>query len=84
VLFHGVVGQVASQFRLDPRYVVLELSPWLMIAAGILCFAPVAWSSGRDPDSRYYPRARHAYMAWGLTLYLLGLALAAMVSQLAA
>jgi hypothetical protein len=43
---------------------------------------PVAVSAGMSPASRYYPRGRRAYLGWGLTLYLLGFALATQVSQL--
>jgi hypothetical protein len=43
----------------------------------------VVVSAGRDPESRFYPRARGAYLGWGVTLYLLGLALASQVAQLA-
>jgi hypothetical protein len=35
-----------------------------------------------SPASRYYPRGRKAYLGWGLTLYLLGFALATQVGQL--
>jgi hypothetical protein len=41
-------------------------------------------SIGRRPDSRLYPRARNAYAAWGISCYLLGLALATQVAQIAA
>ncbi|MEA2390552.1 MAG: hypothetical protein QOK31_661 [Solirubrobacteraceae bacterium] len=83
VLWHRVLSEIAAEFRLDLDYVVSELSPWILIAAGILFFVPVAWSAGRDPDSRFYPRARGAYLGWGVTLYLLGVGLASQVAQLA-
>ncbi len=41
---------------------------------------PVAWSAGRRPDSRLYPRFRNVYMGWGVSLYLMGLALASQVA----
>lgn len=81
-LWHRVVLDIASEFRLDPRYLVAEWTPWLLIAAGLAFFAPVAWSAGSDPESRWYPRSRNAYAGWGITLYLLGFALAAQVGQL--
>jgi hypothetical protein len=82
-LFHDVIGDIAAEFRLDFVYFVAEWSPWLLIAAGLAFLAPVAWSAGRDSEDRWYPRARNAYAGWGITLYLLGLALAAQVAQIA-
>ena len=38
---------------------------------------PVVVSIGRAPGSRLYPRGRNAYAAWGVSLYLLGIVLAA-------
>ena len=82
VFFHRVVGDIASEFRLEFEYLVAEWSPWVLIAAGLVFWLPVAWSAGRDPDSRWYPRARDAYAGWGVTLYLLGLALGVQVAQI--
>jgi hypothetical protein len=83
VVFHRVLGEVLAGFRLDLGYLLAVLSPWLLIAAGIGFLIPVAWSAGADPEGRFYPRARGAYLGWGLTLYLLGVGLAGMVAQLA-
>ena len=55
---------------------VSELSPWCLLIVGIAFLVPVAVSVGRDPESRLYPRARRAYIAWGTVLYLLGVILA--------
>ena len=56
------------------------LTGWLayaLIAVGLLFFIPVLISIGRRPDSRLYPRARNAWAGWGVSCYLLGVALAA-------
>jgi hypothetical protein len=82
LLFSRVIGDIASQFRWDVKYLVSEWSPWALIALGIVFFVPVALSTGRDPESRLYPRARAAYFGWGITLYVLGLALGSQVAQL--
>lgn len=82
LVFHRVLGDVLAGFRLDLGYLLAVLSPWLLIAAGIAFLAPVAWSAGADPEGRFYPRARAAYLGWGLTLYLLGVGLASMIAQL--
>jgi hypothetical protein len=82
-LWHRVIADIAGEFRFDVNYLVAEWSPWVLIALGLAFAAPVAWSAGRDPESRWYPRARNAYAGWGITLYLLGVALATQVAQIA-
>jgi hypothetical protein len=77
-----VITVVASQFRVDARYFLAECSPWVLIVLGIAFLLPVALSAGRDPEGRFYPRARLAYLGWGVTLYLLGFGLASQVAQL--
>ena len=81
VLFHRVIADIASQFRLDGRYFV-EWAPWVLLVLGLAFLLPVAYSSGLDPDSRHFPRYRRAYAGWGITLYLLGIGLAVQVAQL--
>jgi len=83
LLFHRLVADIASEFRLDFRYLVAEWSPWFLMAVGLAFFLPVALSAGGDPEGRFYPRARNAYAGWGITLYLLGLLLAVQVAQIA-
>jgi hypothetical protein len=83
ILWHRAIAAVAADFRVDIPY----LTGWIayaMIAIGLLFFVPVLVSIGRKPDSRLYPRARNAYAAWGISCYLLGLALATQVAQIAA
>ena len=82
VLFYGVVADVASEFQLTLEYLVSGWTPWILILAGLAFIFPVAWSAGRDPESKWYPRARRAYAGWGISLYLLGFALATQVSQI--
>jgi hypothetical protein len=76
LLFRHVVEVLAdAQPRLELHYLSGWL-PWCLLIAGLLFLVPVAWSSGMDPDSRWFPRARAAYAGWGVTLYLLGFLLA--------
>jgi|ERR671923_1318083 hypothetical protein len=82
ILWHRVIADVASEFRLDVRYLISEWSPWVLIVLGLLFALPVVISAGRDPDSRWYPRSRNAYAGWGITLYLLGIGLATQVAQI--
>lgn len=81
LLWRRAIAAVASGFRFDPAYLAGWV-PWVLIGLGVLFLVPVAWSAGRDPDSRWYPRARNAYLAWGVTLYLCGCALATQVAQI--
>jgi hypothetical protein len=83
ILWHRAISAVARDFRVEIPY----LTGWLayaMIAAGLLFFVPVLLSIGRKPGTRLYPRARNAYAGWGVSLYLLGIALATQVAQIAA
>ena len=83
LLWHRAIAAVAHDFRMDLPY----LTGWLayaLIAAGLLFFIPVLISIGRRPDSRFYPRARNAWAGWGVSCYLLGIALATQVAQIAA
>ncbi len=61
---------------------LLAVTPWALIVLGLLFLVPVALSDGRDPESRWYPRARNAYAGWGISLYLLGVILGSQVAQL--
>jgi hypothetical protein len=81
VIWHRVLGDILASFRWDPIYVLSELSPWLLLIVGIAFLVPVAVSVGRSPESRLYPRARQAYVAWGTVAYLLGLILAIEVTE---
>jgi len=83
LLFHGLVKDIAAEFRLDLVYLVAEWAPWALIAAGLAFAAPVVWSSGRDPDGRWYPRSRNAYAGWASVLYLLGMLLGVQVAAVA-
>jgi hypothetical protein len=79
LLWHRPMAAVAQDFQLDVDY----LSGWTgyaLLASGLAFLAPVVLSIGRAPPSRLYPRARKAYAAWGICLYLLGFAIATQVA----
>ena len=80
-LWWQVIVDVAAAYRFDPKYFV-GWAPWALMVMGILFFIPVAWSEGRDPEGRFYPRARNAYMGWGVTLYVLGFLIAWQVARI--
>jgi len=81
VLWHRAIAAVSAGFRLDVNYLTGWI-PFVLILIGIGFLVPVAVSAGRDPESRWYPHARKAYLGWGVTLYLLGCALATQVAQI--
>jgi hypothetical protein len=84
ILWHRAIVLIAEDFRVELEYLLTGWLGYGLIAAGLLFFVPVLFSIGRDPDSRLYPRSRNALMGWGVSCYLLGLALAVQVAQIAA
>jgi hypothetical protein len=81
VLWHRAISAVTSHFRVEAQY----LTGWVayaMIVVGLVFLVPVLLSIGRHPESRLYPRSRNALLGWGISCYLLGLALATQVAQL--
>jgi hypothetical protein len=83
VLWHRAIWIISSDFRFDSEYLVSGWTGYMLIGLGLLFMVPVVASIGRNPDSRLYPRSRNAYFGWGVTLYILGLALAAQVAAVA-
>jgi hypothetical protein len=80
VLWHRAIAVMASDFRLEVDYLLTGWLGYGLIALGLLCLLPVAWSAGRNPGSRLYPRMRNAYLGWGMSLYLMGFAVATQVA----
>ena len=74
---------IAEEFRLEFEYLVTGWTAYALIGVGLLFLVPVVVSIGRRPDSRLYPRSRGAYIGWGLSLYTLGIMLAAQVAVIA-
>ena len=84
-VFHDVILDAASQFRLEFVYLLSGWTAWVLILLGVLCFVPVALSIGRDEYSRWFlkPAIRRAYEAWGVSLYVMGVLLAVQTVQVA-
>ena len=82
-LWHTVMADILASARVDFRYLVMELTPWLLMGLGLACFAYVLVLDRRDRDRRFYGQAPGALFAWGITRYLLGFALATQVAQMA-
>jgi hypothetical protein len=80
LLWRTSISAMAEDFRLDLGYLVTGWTGYALILLGLGFFAPVVVSIGRRPGDRLYPKSRSAYAAWGLSLYLLGVALASQVA----
>jgi hypothetical protein len=83
VLWHRAIELIASDFRFEAHYLLTGWLGYGLIAAGLLFFIPVMLSIGRTPQSRLYPRSRNALFGWGISCYLLGIALAVQVAAIA-
>ena len=77
------MAMIAEDFRLEAEYLITGWTAYTLIGLGLLFFIPVVLSIGRRPDSRFYPRSRGAYAGWGVSLYTLGIMLAAQVAVIA-
>jgi hypothetical protein len=80
LLWHRAIATVATDFRIEAEYLLTGWLGYVLIAGGLLIMLPVAWSAGGNPAGRLHPRARNAWMGWGVSLYLLGFAVAAQVA----
>jgi uncharacterized membrane protein len=76
VLFGGVLAAVLKDPRWSDLGYLSGLTPWVLLGAGMLFMVPVVATKGVSPESRFYPRARGAYIGWGTVLYVLGFLLA--------
>jgi hypothetical protein len=83
VLWHRVVADIASQFRLEPAYLLTGWTCWALMALGLACVVPAALQDWRDRRRRFYRRGTGAWYGWGVTLYVLGFGLATQVAQIA-
>jgi hypothetical protein len=82
-LWHGVIADIARAFRPEVRYLVAGWSPWLLMAAGLLCLAWAGIVDWRARDRRFHTTGSGAWVGWGVTLYILGFGLATQVAQIA-
>jgi hypothetical protein len=80
VLWHRAIALMVADFRLELGYLVTGWTGWALIGAGLLFLVPVVATIGIKPGGRFYPRSRNAYLGWGVSLYLMGAALASQVA----
>jgi len=83
LLWHRTIAGIASEFHLDARYLIAGWAPWALMALGLLCLLIAGIVDWRARDRRFYGPGSAAWVGWGLSLYLLGFALATQVAQIA-
>ena len=83
ILWHRAIGLMASDFRIDAKYLATGWLGYALIVLGLVCLVPVLLSVGRRPESKLYPRSRNALAGWGVSCYLLGMVLAVQVAAIA-
>jgi hypothetical protein len=83
VLWHHVIAAIASEFHLDARYLVTGWAPWVLMALGLVCLLIAGVIDWRARDRRFYGPTGAAWVGWGVSLYILGFALATQVAQIA-
>jgi hypothetical protein len=83
LLWHRVIAAIAAEFRPDPRYLVAGWAPWSLMAGGLICLLISAVVDHRERAHRFYGTGSRAWVGWGLSLYILGFALATQVAQIA-
>jgi hypothetical protein len=83
VLWHRTIDAIASEFHLEVRYLITGWAPWTLMALGLLCLAIAGVLDWRARARRFYGPTGAAWVGWGLSLYLLGFALATQVAQIA-
>jgi hypothetical protein len=83
VLWHHVITAIASEFHLDVRYLITGWAPWVLMLLGLVCLAIAGVIDWRSRDRRFYGPGSAPWVGWGISLYLLGFALATQVAQIA-
>ncbi len=80
-LWHDVIADIARLRSLDATLVV-GWAPWGLMLLGLLCAIPIVAEHLRDRERRFHRPGTGAWAGWGVTLYLLGFALATQVAQI--
>lgn len=82
VLWRDTVATIAEDFRPEWLYLVTGWAPWTLMSLGLLCCLP-AFARMLQRRDRFYGASPAGWFGWGVTLYLLGFALATQVAQIA-
>jgi heme/copper-type cytochrome/quinol oxidase subunit 1 len=81
-LWHDVISMIVGEYELSIRYLLTAAMPWILMVLGLLCAIPLAVTELRDRERRFHRNSGRAWAGWGVTLYLLGFALASQVAQI--
>lgn len=81
VLWHDVIADVASVTAFDAG-ILVGWTPWLLMLLGLLCVVPITVEAFRSRGGRFHRPGSEAWVGWGVSLYILGFALATQVAQL--
>jgi hypothetical protein len=82
-LWHDVVADIASVTAgLDTTTFVVGWAPWVLMVLGLLCTIPIVVEHIRTRDRRFYRPGTGAWVGWGVSLYIMGFALATQVAQI--
>lgn len=81
VLWHDVIADAAAVPGFDVQ-VLVGWTPWLLMLLGLLCAVPILVEKLRSRGGRFHRPGTEAWVGWGVSLYLLGFALATQVAQL--
>ena len=82
VLWHTVIGTVVAEFELDANYLLSGVLPFALMTLGLACAVPIWVAELRDRERRFYRQGTAAWAGWGVSLYVLGFALATQVAQI--
>ena len=80
-LWHDVIADIASVGDRDLT-TLIGWTPWLLMLLGLLCVIPIVVEHVRNRGGRFYRPGSGAWVGWGVSLYLMGFALATQVAQL--
>ena len=80
-LWHDVVADIARVSTWDTT-LVAGWTPWVLMTLGLLCAVPVVVEHLRNRERRFHRPGSGAWVGWGVSLYLLGFALATQVAQI--
>jgi len=81
LMWHDVVADIAASSGWNAT-AIAGWAPWVLMTLGLACAIPIWVADRRDRERRFHRRGTAAWAGWGVTLYLLGFALATQVAQI--
>jgi len=81
ILWHEVVADIARMSEWNTAFLV-GWAPFGLMGLGLLCAVPILVEQLRAGDRRFYRPGTGAWAGWGVSLYIMGFALATQVAQI--